>query len=122
MSTRILETTLSSEIGAMMRDKRMKRHFTKDEIGRTAELPVETIADMEAGKTDMTVAALLGYCKRMGMTPNQILGFCKRENGKMLLDMLPDVPEAQKKPMSIIPPKDGETEENDVDIVGTFNF
>ena len=70
-------------IGRLLQSARESCKVTQAEMGVAIDISKHHVSALECGDSKVSVEVLLGYCKKLDMTPNDILGF--RE-----LDILPE--------------------------------
>lgn len=86
--------------GRMLQSCRESKDVTQADIVKSTGMSKNQISAIECGQSKASVELLLGYCKNLGMTPNDILGFRNSEIlpdlQNVLSDMDMDVDEQRK--------------------------
>ncbi len=67
----------NTRIGQMLQSARESRRVTQSEMESAVNLTKNYISAMEKGRSKASVSTLLGYCRKLDMTPNEILGFMR---------------------------------------------
>lgn len=62
-------------IGQLLKNARESRGVTQAEMCDYVGLSKNHISAIERGVSKASVEMLLGYCKKLGLTPDDILGF-----------------------------------------------
>ena len=62
-------------IGRMLQQARESRKMLQSDMCDACNLTKNHISAVERGVSQASVKMLLGYCKKLDMTPNEILGF-----------------------------------------------
>lgn len=62
-------------IGKMLQTARESCNVTQAEIGVAIDMSKHHVSALECGNSKASIEVLLGYCKKLGMTPNQILRY-----------------------------------------------
>lgn len=62
-------------VGLQLRETREKAKITQKELAEYIKIGKNHIHQVETGQSKASVEILLGYCDRLGTTPNEILGF-----------------------------------------------
>ena len=62
-------------LGQLLQQARESRHVLQSDLVDYTGLSKNHISAVERGLSQPSVHMLLGYCKKLGMTPNGILGF-----------------------------------------------
>lgn len=92
-----------AKIGKMLQKARESRKVLQSEMAATTELTKNHISAIERGVSMANVKTLLGYCKKLEMTPDEILEFTKNNIGQKLLDVLSSMsPAEQEKVLELI--------------------
>lgn len=76
------------KIGRMLQSARESRKVTQVEIAKTTDMSKNQISAIECGQSKVSVEVLLGYCKKLDMTPNDMLGYYESEILPELKDVL----------------------------------
>ncbi len=74
-------------IGRMLQSARESRKVSQIEMAKEVGLTNNHISVLESGQSKASVELLLGYCKKLDMTPNELLEYCDKE-------MLPELKDA----------------------------
>ena len=74
-------------IGKMLQYARESHKISQIEMAKAVGLTNNHISVLENGQSKASVELLLGYCKKLDMTPNELLGYYDKE-------MLPELKEA----------------------------
>ena len=62
-------------IGGRLKYYRQKHNITQDEMAEFVGMSKSQISAIERGQSKASVEILLGYCKKLNLTPDDILGF-----------------------------------------------
>lgn len=62
-------------VGRMLQQARESRKVLQSELCDACGLTKNHISAVERGVSQASIKMLLGYCKKLDMTPNEILGF-----------------------------------------------
>ena len=76
------------KIGKMLQSARESQKITQLEMSKATDMSKNQISAIECGQSKASVDLLLGYCKKLGMTPNDLLGFQDREILPELKDVI----------------------------------
>lgn len=74
MGTREIKV-INVTIGKMLKDAREKHGVSQAGMCETTGLTKNHISDVERGLSQASIKMLLGYCEKLGITPNEILGY-----------------------------------------------
>lgn len=85
MGTREIKE-INVTIGKMLKDAREKHGSSQAGMCETTGLTKNHISDVERGLSQASIKMLIGYCEKLGITPNDILGY---DN----IDMVPELKE-----------------------------
>ncbi len=66
---------INERVGLQLREAREKAKITQKELAEYIKIGKNHIHQVETGKSKASVEILLGYCDRLGLTPNEILEF-----------------------------------------------
>ena len=66
---------INERVGFQLREAREKAKITQKELAEYIKIGKNHIHQVETGKSKASVEILLGYCDRLGITPNEILEF-----------------------------------------------
>ena len=66
---------INERVGLQLREAREKAKITQKELAEYIKIGKNHIHQVETGKSKASVEILLGYCDRLGITPNEILEF-----------------------------------------------
>ena len=72
----------------MLQSARESQKITQLEMSKATDMSKNQISAIECGQSKASVDLLLGYCKKLGMTPNDLLGFQDREILPELKDVI----------------------------------
>ena len=67
----------NTKIGLMLQTAREFKHITQQDIADGTGLTKNHISKIERGQSKASISLLLGYCKKLDMTPDEILNFYK---------------------------------------------
>lgn len=76
------------KIGRMLQSARESHKVSQVEMAKCTDMSKNHISAIECGQSKASVELLLGYCKKLDMTPNDMLGFYEGEIILELKDML----------------------------------
>lgn len=62
-------------VGRMLQQARESKRMLQSDMCDACNLTKNHISAVERGVSQASVKMLLGYCKKLNMTPNEILGF-----------------------------------------------
>ena len=68
----------------MLQSARESKQITQQEMADAVDISKNHISAIERGQNKAPISMLLGYCKKLNLTPNEILGFYDG-------DMLPEL-------------------------------
>ena len=80
-------------IGKMLQSARESCNVTQAEMGVAIDMSKHHVSALECGNSKASIEVLLGYCKKLGMTPNQILRYDDDNIIPELKQFLADLPE-----------------------------
>ena len=63
------------KIGQMLQLARESKRVTQAEMADAIDMSKNHISAVERGQNKASIDMLLGYCRKLEMTPNEILGF-----------------------------------------------
>lgn len=66
-------------IGKMLQIARERKNVMQQEVADVVNLSKNHLSKVERGESKASISLLLGYCKKLNMTPNEILGFLDGE-------------------------------------------
>ena len=66
---------MNIKIGRMLQSARESHKISQIEMAKATGLSNNHISVLENGQSKASVELLLGYCKKLDMTPNDLLGF-----------------------------------------------
>ena len=66
---------INVKIGRLLQSARESKKVTQAEMGKSIEMTTHHISALECGDSKASIEALLGYCRKLDLTPNDILGF-----------------------------------------------
>ena len=90
-------------LGKLLQQARESRHVLQSEMVDDTGLTKNHISAVERGVSQPSVNMLLGYCKKLDMTPNEILGFETHPIDSTLQSVLSSFsPEEQKQLADLI--------------------
>ena len=90
-------------IGRMLQSARESRKVTQLEMSKATDMSKNQISAIECGQSKASVELLLGYCKKLDMTPNDMLGFYDGEILSELKELLTKMTaDEQRKIVSMI--------------------
>ena len=90
-------------IGRMLQSARESRKVTQLEMSKATDMSKNQISAIECGQSKASVELLLGYCKKLDMTPNDMLGFYDGEILPELKELLTKMTaDEQRKIVSMI--------------------
>lgn len=91
------------KIGRMLQSARESRKVSQVEMAKCTDMSKNHISAIECGQSKASVELLLGYCKKLDMTPNDMLGYYEGEILPELKDILVKMnTEQQRKIISMI--------------------
>ena len=91
------------KIGRMLQSCRESKDVTQADIVKSTGMSKNQISAIECGQSKASVELLLGYCRKLGMTPNDILGFRDNEILPELQNVLSEMDtDEQRKILSMI--------------------
>lgn len=67
-------------IGHLLQNARESHGLTQQDLCKAADLSKNQISAVERGASKASVQMLLGYCSKIGVTPNDILGYSGNSN------------------------------------------
>lgn len=67
------------KIGLMLQSARESKKITQQDMADATDLTKNHISKIERGQSKASISLLLGYCKKLDMTPNEILNFYSGE-------------------------------------------
>lgn len=76
----------NKEIGKLLQEARERHHYSQQDMVEEAGLSKNHISAVERGVSRASVSMLMGYCRKMKITPNDIL--CPEEQKK---ETLPEI-------------------------------
>ncbi len=94
------ETNL--QIGTMLRKARESKGFLQSDMCETTGLTKNHISAIERGVSKASIEMLLGYCKKLDMTPNDILEFGEYPVNTNLQNLLIDLDKSQQEQIAVI--------------------
>lgn len=74
------------KIGRLLQDARESHKILQVELCEATGLTKNHISAVERGVSKASIRMLLGYCERIGITPNEILGYDE-------IDLIPELRE-----------------------------
>ena len=78
------DTEANTRIGRMLQSARESKDVTQQEMADAIDMSKNHISAIERGQNKAPISMLLGYCKKLHMTPNEILGYY---DGKILPEL-----------------------------------
>lgn len=85
------------QIGRMLQNARESHGVTQAEMTEATGLTKNHISAVERGVSKASIHMLLGYCKKIGITPNDVLGYEDIHIIPELKTMLSVMDDAQQK-------------------------
>ena len=79
---------INERVGLQLREAREKAKITQKELAEYIKIGKNHIHQVETGKSKASVEILLGYCDRLGLTPNEILEFGMGDISPKLLSQI----------------------------------
>ena len=76
------------KIGLMLQSARESKKITQQDMAEATDLTKNHISKIERGQSKASILLLLGYCKKLDMTPDEILNFYKGGIDPELLKIL----------------------------------
>lgn len=84
-------------IGHMLQAAREQHGVTQAEMVESTGLTKNHISAVERGVSKASIPMLLGYCSKLGITPNDILKFDESTIIPELLDLISEMDESQQR-------------------------
>ena len=78
------DTDENNKIGRMLQASRESGRITQQEMADAVGLSKNHISKVERGESKASIPLLLGYCRKLNLTPNEILEFY---DGEMLPEL-----------------------------------
>lgn len=69
------DTESNIRIGGMLQAARESRKLSQAALAKQIGLSTNHVSALERGVSKASIETLLGYCKALGMTPDEILGY-----------------------------------------------
>ena len=85
------------KIGRMLQSARESQKVTQAEMATAIDISKHHVSALECGDSKASIEVLLGYCKKLGLTPNDILGFKDGEIIPNLKNKLASMPKDEQK-------------------------
>ena len=84
-------------IGRLLQEARESRKVLQSELCEATGLTKNHISAVERGVSKASIRMLLGYCEKIGITPNDILGYSELNLIPELQEMLASMDSKQQK-------------------------
>ena len=81
-------TEVNIRIGRLLQSAREYKKVTQNEMSKAIDMSKNQISALECGQSKASIELLIGYCKKLSMTPNEILGYTDKEILPELKDLL----------------------------------
>ena len=65
----------NARIGRLFQEAREHRDVTQQEMADPIDLSKNHVSKVERGESKASVSMLLGYCRKLNMSPNEVLGY-----------------------------------------------
>jgi transcriptional regulator with XRE-family HTH domain len=66
---------VNARIGGLLQNAREFHRVTQQEMAQSIGLTKNHISKIERGQSKASIELLLGYCKKLDITPDELLGF-----------------------------------------------
>ena len=73
------DSDANAKIGRMLQNARESYNITQQEMADAIDISKNHISAIERGQNKASISMLLGYCKKLGVTPNDVLGFADKD-------------------------------------------
>lgn len=93
---------INLQIGTMLRKARESKGLLQSDMCETTGLTKNHISAIERGISKASVEMLLGYCKKLNMTPNDILEYSECPIDTNLSSLLSDLNKLQQEQIAVI--------------------
>ena len=85
------------QIGKLLQAAREQGKVSQQEIADTTDMSKNHISAIERGVSKASIELLLGYCKKLDVTPNEILGYSEGNIIPELRNLLNHASEADQR-------------------------